>query len=297
MENKKDSIAILFAFKMNKKLFKDILTDTVGCLLIAVGIYSFAEKLNIAPGGVSGIAIMVKFLSGFPVGLISLFINVPLLIVAYKFIGKSFALRTLSTVVIYTLLIDNVVTPFFPQFAGDRMLGAIFCGICTGGGLGIIFQRGSSTGGTDIVGYLVEKKYPHIPIGKALMFVDTVIIVVSIFVFKNVESALFAVVTLFAQSSVINHLVYGAEKGRNLFIISRCSEKIAQRILKERDRGVTFINGSGAYSRKPTQILMCVVRVWEYHHIKEIVYSEDPHAFVIATEAEHIIGEGFSKNA
>ena len=279
---------------MSKKLFKDILTDTLGCLLIAVGIYSFAEKLNIAPGGVSGIAIMVKYLSGLPVGLISLFINVPLLIVAYKFIGKSFALRTLSTVVIYTLLIDDVVTPFFPQFAGDRMLGAIFCGICTGGGLGIVFQRGSSTGGTDIVGYLVEKKYPHIPIGKALMFVDTVIIIVSIFVFKNVESALFAVVTLFAQSSVINHIVYGGERGRNLFIISKHSEKIAQRILEERDRGVTFINGSGAYSKKPSKILMCVVRVWEYHHIKEIVYSEDPHAFVIATEAEHIIGEGFT---
>ena len=279
---------------MNKKLFKDILSDTIGSLLIAVGIYSFAEKLNIAPGGVSGIAIMVKYLSGLPVGLISLFINVPLLIVAYKFIGKRFALRTLSTVLIYTLLIDNVVTPFFPQFSGDRMLGAIFCGICAGGGLGIIFQQGSSTGGTDIVGYLVEKKYPHIPIGKALMLVDTAIIVVSVFVFKNVESALFAVVTLFAQTSVINHIVYGGEKGRNLFIISKHSEKIAQRILEERERGVTFINGSGAYSKESFRILMCVVRVWEYHHIKEIVYSEDPHAFVIATEAEHIIGEGFT---
>ncbi len=280
---------------MNKKLFKDILTDTLGCLLIAVGIYSFAEKLNIAPGGVSGIAIMVKYLLGIPVGLISLFINIPLLAVAYKFIGKRFFVRTLSTVLIYTFLIDNVVTPLFPQFSGDRMLGAIFCGICTGGGLGIVFQQGSSTGGTDIVGYLVEKKYPHIPIGKALMLVDTVIIVASIFVFKNVESALFAVVTLFAQSSVINHIVYGGEKGRNLFIISKHSEKIAQRILNERDRGVTFINGSGGYSNEPSKILMCVVRVWEYHYIKEIVYSEDPHAFVIATEAEHIIGEGFTE--
>ena len=279
---------------MNKKLFKDILSDTLGSLLIAVGIYSFAEKLNIAPGGVSGIAIMVKYLLGLPVGLVSLFINAPLIVVAYKFIGKRFALRTLGTVLIYTILIDNAVTPFVPQFAGDRMLGAIFCGICTGGGLGIIFQQGSSTGGTDIVGYLVEKKYPHIPIGKALMLVDTVIIVISVFVFKNVESALFAVVTLFAQTSVINHIVYGGEKGRNLFIISKHSERIAQRILEERDRGVTFINGSGAYSKKPSKILMCVVRVWEYHHIKEIVYSEDHNAFVIATEAEHIIGEGFT---
>lgn len=281
---------------MRRKLLKEAMAEFIGSMLIAVGIYSFAEKINIAPGGVSGIAIMIKYLTGLPVGFVSLCINIPLILIAYKFMGKGFTLRTLRTVLIYTILIDNVVTPFFPQYSGDRMLGAIFGGICTGAGLGAVFQQGSSTGGTDIVGYLVEKKYPHIPIGRALLGVDLIVLATSVFVFGNVESALFGVVALYAQSSVINRLVYGSEKGRNLFIISAYSEKIAQRILTERDRGVTFINGSGAYSKKPTQILMCVVRVWEYHYIKEIVYQEDPSAFVIATEAEHIIGEGFTGN-
>ena len=126
------------------------------------------------------------------------------------------------------------------------------------------------------------------------MLVDCVILAASTFVFENIESALYGIVALFSQSLVINKIVYGAEQGRNLFIISQKNEKIAQRILRERERGATFLNACGAYSRTPTNVLMCVVRVWEYHHIKEIVYEEDPGAFVIATEAEHIIGEGFT---
>lgn len=276
------------------KFLKDFIYNVAGAFLVAVGIYSFSEKINVAPGGVSGIAIMVKYLTGLPIGGVSLFINIPLLIIAYKFMGRQFTVKTVYAILIYTIVIDSVVTPFFPQYEGDRMLGAIFGGVLIGAGLGLVFTRGASTGGTDIIGYLVEKKYPHIPIGKALLLVDCGILAVSVFVFKNIESALYGVVMLYAQSMVINRLVYGAEKGRNLFIISSKSKKIAQRILEERDRGATFINGHGAYSMKPTNILMCVVRVWEYHYIKEIVYQEDPSAFVIATEAEHIIGEGFS---
>lgn len=276
------------------KFLKDAIYNIAGAFLIATGIYCFSEKINVAPGGVSGIAIMVKYLTNLPIGSVSLFINIPLLIVAYRYIGKQFAIKTLCTVVLYTVVIDVIVTPFFPQYEGDSIIGAIFGGVLIGAGLGLVFTRGASTGGTDIIGYLVEKKFPHISIGKALLFVDCIILSLSIFVFKNVESALYGVVMLYVQSGVINRLVYGAEKGRNLFIISSQSEKIAQRILEERDRGATFIDGHGAYSKKTTHILMCVVRVWEYHYIKEIVYQEDPTAFVIATEAEHIIGEGFS---
>lgn len=280
---------------MKKKFVKDVINDIMGSFGLAVGIYCFAEKVNIAPGGVSGIAIMIKYLTGLPIGMLTLLMNIPLLIIAYKFMGRKFTLRTLRTVVFNTIIIDAVVTPFFPQYAGDRLLGSLFGGVCTGAGLGIVFLHGSSTAGTDILGYLVEKRFPHIQIGKALMLVDGVILALSTLVFKNIESALYGVVALFAQTMLINQIVYGAEKGRNLFIISQKSEEIARRILRERERGATFLNACGAYSRKPTAVLMCVVRVWEYHHIKEIVYEEDPSAFVIATEAEHILGEGFSK--
>ena len=280
--------------KVKNTFLKNILSDIVGSFALGTGIYCFAEKVNIAPGGVSGIAIMIKYLTGLPVGMLTLMINIPLLVIAYKFVGKRFALRTLRTVIFSTVILDAVVTPFFPQYTGDRMLGSIFGGVCTGAGLGIVFLHDSSTAGTDIISYLVEKKFPHIQIGKALMLVDCVILSASAFVFRNIESALFGVVALFAQTVIINKIVYGSEKGRNLFIISQKSEEIADRIIKERSRGATFLSAKGAYSQKPTQVLMCVVRVWEYHYIKELVYEVDPNAFVIATQAENIIGEGFA---
>lgn len=278
-----------------KKIVKDTINDIIGSFSLSVGLYCFAEKVNIAPGGVSGIAIMIKYLTGLPIGLLTLLMNIPLLLIAYKFMGRSFTLRTLRTVVLNTLIIDTIVTPFFPQYSGDRLLGALFGGVCMGAGLGVVFLHGSSTAGTDIIGYLVEKRFPHMQIGKALMLVDCIILASSTLVFQNIESGLYGVVALFVQTLVINQIVYGVEKGRNLFIISQKSKEIADRILRERDRGATFLDAHGAYSGKPTAVLMCVVRVWEYHHIKEIVYEEDPSAFVIATEAEHILGEGFSK--
>lgn len=281
--------------KEKKKLFYDVCGDIAGAVILAVGLYCFAEKVNIAPGGVSGIAIMVKYLTNLPVGLMTLLINIPLLFLAYKFMGRQFAFRTIRTVIICTVILDIVVTPFFPQYSGDRMLGSIFCGVCTGTGLGVVFLRGSSTAGTDIISHFIGRKLPHIQIGKILMLIDCVILALSAYVFKNIESALFGVVALFCQTVIIDKIVYGVEKGRNMLVISSKSEQIAERILFEKERGATFINAEGAYTRKPTKVLMCVVRVWEYHAVKELIYEEDPKAFVIAFEAEHITGEGFSE--
>lgn len=281
--------------KQGKKLFYDICADILGSVVLAVGLYCFAEKVNIAPGGVSGIAIMIKYLTELPVGLMTLVMNVPLLFIAYSFMGRRFALRTVRTVIISTIILDAVVTPLFPQYNGDRMLGSIFCGVCTGAGLGIVFLRGSSTAGTDIISHIIGKRFPHIQIGKALMMIDCVILASSALVFRNIESALYGVVALFCQTMIIDKIVYGVEKGRNMLIISIKSERIAQRILYELQRGATFLDAQGAYSGNPTKVLMCVTRVWEYHRIKEIVYEEDPRAFVIALEAEHIMGEGFSE--
>ncbi len=265
-------------------------------MAVSIGLYSFAEKVDIAPGGVSGIALMIRYLSGVPVGVLILLINIPLILVADKFMGRKFAVKTMRTVIINSIVLDGIVTPFFPQYGGDRMLGSLFAGVFVGAGLSLVFISGSSTGGTDIVGHLVERRFPHISIGKALMMVDCIILAISAIVFENIESALYGIVALFTQTVVINRLVYGAEKGRNLFVISQKNDRIAERILKESDRGATFLSGYGAYSKSPVTILMCVVRIWEYHHVKEIVYNEDPEAFVIATQAENIIGEGFTRS-
>lgn len=278
-----------------KELTLDLSADILGSFLLSAGIYSFIERVNVAPGGVSGIAIMAKYLWGLPVGLVIFVANIPLLFLAYRYISKAFALRSVRTLIFNTTILDYVVTPFFPQYVGDRMLGTIFGGIIMGLGLGVIFLRGSSTAGTDILSHFIERRFPHIQIGKAIMIIDSFVLALSVLVFKNIESALFGVIAVFCQTVVIDKIVYSTEKGRNMLIISEKSEKIAQRIMKERDRGATFLNAEGAYSKKPTKVLMCVIRVWEYHHIKQIVYNEDPNAFLIASVADQIMGEGFSK--
>ena len=280
---------------MTRKTVLDISSEIAGSFLFSTGIYSFIEKANVAPGGVGGISIMIKYLTGLPVGLMSLILNIPLLFLSYKFISREFTIRSIRCVLLYTFILDFIVTPFFPQYSGDRMIGSIFGGVFVGLGLGIIFLRGSSTAGTDILSCLIEKKYPQIQIGKAILLIDSVILLISAFVFQNIESALFGTICLLCQTAIVDRIVYSAEKGRNILIISQKSEKIAERIINEVKRGATFLDARGAFSKKSTQVLMCVVRVWEYHDVKKIIHEEDPSAFVIATEAEQIMGEGFTK--
>ena len=272
----------------------DLLADIVGSFSLAVGIYCFAEKVNIAPGGMAGVSIMIKYVFGLPVGLITFILNIPLIILAYKFIGKYFTFRTVRTLVISSIVLDLIVTPYFPQYNGDRMLGSIFGGVFMGIGLGLIFLRGSTTAGTDILSCLVERKFPYIQIGKAVMFIDSVILAVSALVFKNLESALFGVVALFCQTRIIDGIVYGADRGRNIIVISGKNDRIASRIINEMKRGATFLKAEGAYSGKDTKVLMCVIRIQEYHILKEIIYDEDPSAFIIASDATQVMGEGFS---
>ena len=276
-----------------KKLFMGIGADVVGSLLLAVGIYCFSEKVNIAPGGVSGVAIMIKYLSGFPVGIMTFVLNIPLLLLAFRFMGWRFTLRTMRTVIFNSLILDLVVTPFFPQYVGDRMLGAIFAGVFMGAGLGVIFYIGSTTAGTDIISFLIERRYPNIRLGTALMLIDGAVLAASAFVFRNIESVMFGAVALFCQTKVIDSIVYGRDKGHMVLVISGRSGVIAKRIIAELDRTATFLNGEGAFSAATTRVLMCVIQPREYRRLRDIVAEEDERAFVIVSEATRVMGEGF----
>ncbi len=277
-----------------RAVFDGITSDISGAFLLAVGIFCFAESVGIAPGGISGISIMLNHLFGVPVGFTGLVLNIPLMILSYKFISRTLTLRTLRSLVICAFVLDGIVTPFFPQFSGDRMLGAVFAGALMGAGLGIVLAGGSSTGGTDTISLMIEKKSSSIGIAKAMLIVDSIIIGISVFVFRNVESALFGVVALFCQTVVVDKLVYGRERGRLLIIISQKSRDISKRILTETGRGATFFKGEGAFSGRCTDIIFCVVRAFEYKAVKRIIFEEDERAFVITHDASQIAGEGFT---
>ncbi|MFQ9510440.1 MAG: YitT family protein [Lachnospiraceae bacterium] len=284
-------------FSISKKksgvLFMDVLFDVIGSLFFDIGIHCFVEPASIAPGGMSGIAIIVNYLTKLPIGVMTFALNIPLLILAYKFLGRGFALKTIKSLFISTAILDYLITPFLPQYTGDRLIGSVFGGILMGVGLAVIFMRGSTTGGTDILSYLVQLKFPHIPIGKAILMIDCIIIAASILVFKNVETGLFGIISLFCCTKAIDNIIYGMEKGIKFTIYSQNNREIAEEIMNQLERGVTLLEGKGAYTMEQREILQCVVRKPEYSRVKSIINKVDDKAFVTISEVDEVLGEGF----
>lgn len=283
----------LIGLKKYRELLLDLGADVLGSVLMGIGIYSFAEQADIAPGGLSGIAILFKYLWDLPVGVMILIMNIPLLLIAWKYLGKRFAVRTLRTVVLSSVILDVVVTPLAFVYAGDRLLSAIASGVCLGAGLGVIFARGSTTGGTDIISCLVERKNPHLQVGGILTAVDVLIIALSIAVFGNLESGLYGIVALYAQGRVMDAILYGRKRGRSVMIFSEKREEIARRIMREMDRGATFLQSRGAYSGARSEVLLCAVGQREYAKLRRIVRECDPEAFFVVLETKNVYGEGF----
>lgn len=271
----------------------DIIYDIVGSFFLAMGIHCFVEPANIAPGGVSGIAIMINFVTNLPIGILTFVINIPILILSYRYLGRSFTLKSTRTLIISTLILDFFVTPLFPIYEGDRLLGSVFGGILMGIGLAMVFLRGSTTAGGDILSYLLKLKFPFLPIGRALLVIDCIILVASMAVFRNIESGLFGLVSIYVCTKIIDSIIYGFERGSQVTIISKQVQAIKNRIMSEMDRGVTLLKGTGGYSNQDLEVMICVVRKYQFSQIKEIIKEIDPDAFVFMTETEEILGEGF----
>ncbi len=271
----------------------DIIFDIVGSFLYAVGIICFVNPADLAPGGVSGIAIMLNYLWNLPIGLMTFVINIPLLILSWVFLGHSITLKTLKTMVISTVMMDLIVSEYIPVYAGDRMISAMFGGIIMGAGLAVIFLRGSTTAGTDIISFLIRKWRPHLPIGQILMLIDCTIVAASIPVFGNLESGLYALIAMFCSSRVIDGIIYGMDKGSMVTVVSDKNNEIANSIMKDLDRGVTLLRGRGGYTGKDRDVLICAVRKQQFGRMRSLIYDIDPSAFVVVNETTEILEEGF----
>lgn len=274
-------------------MLRDVSLLLIGSLIYGIGIYMFVVPANIAPGGASGIALMVNFVTGLPVGTLTLVLNVPLLILAWFYLSKKFAVSTAITTAVCSFMLDFVVPLFIPVYAGDRLLCSLYGGVLVGAGMALIFIAGSTTGGTDILGYILQKKRPHMSIGRALMIVDGIILAASIFVFGNIEAALFGLISLFVQTKVIDAIIYGGEVGSMATIVTSNPDEITEKVISELDRTATLLPAKGAYSRKDTSVLLCTVRKSQFSRLKKIVYDADPNAFVMVTDTSEVFGLGF----
>jgi len=279
-----------------KKLALDLLYDLGGCALYAVGTQVFNAPANIAPGGITGISILANYLLGAPISLVSFVINIPLLIAALFFLGRRFTLRTAKTVLIMTLMLE-LAGRFVPAYTGEIILAALAGGVLAGVGLALVFMRGSTTGGTDIIARLIQKKRPDMAVGRLLLILDAVVLLMAAVIYRNIESALFALVGIFTRTQVLDSILFGLDMGKVLMIVTEKPREMAVAINARIGRGCTLLDGRGSYTMQDRPVLLCVVRKNQYYDLKRLCGAVDPDAFVIAMQADEIIGKGFKEIA
>lgn len=263
----------------------------VGAVCNAAAIGLLLDPNQLAPGGVTGIAIMLNTLLDIPTGTIIFILNVPILAVGAWRLGWRFTWKTIVTVMISSGLVD--VFSAFGPVTEDRMLAAIAGGSLLAFSMGIIFRAGATTGGIDIIVRLIKKAYPHIKTGKIFLVLDSVIVILSVFVFGNLESGIYAGLAVVVASNVIDFVLYGRDEAKLLLVISHADRTIANRFMQELSVGVTYVNGEGAYEEQARDIILCVMRKQLYYKALTIVKEEDPNAFLIVTSATEVFGEGF----
>ena len=277
----------------------DIILVIVGAGLYSVGLYCFATPNDIASGGVGGISIIINELTELNVGILYGAINVPLIIIGLIFLGKKMMIKTVISVAVITGVTDYLL-PYLnvPAYSeGDKILAALFGGIFFGVGMGLVYLREGTTGGTDIINKLINMKFPHFSMGVIMMATDAVVIVTSMIVFRSIEAGLYSIISIFVASKVMDMILYGSFEGKMLLIFSDKYEEISDYIMTSLDRGVTYLDGTGAYSKAEKHIICCAVHKNEYSKVKRKVKEIDTHAFIIITNAGEVLGQGFHDNA
>ncbi len=280
-------------FNSGKQHMKNIFCLVLGSVIFGIGTHCFVMPANIAPGGAMGLALIINYLCRLPVGILTILLNIPLLVLAWFVLSKRFVITTGMACVVCSFVLDFLISPLFPAYQGDRMVSSLFGGVLVGVGMAFIFMTGSTTGGTDIIGFIFQKKKPHISIGKALLMVDGIILLLSIYVFQNVEAGLFGLISLFAQTKVMDAIIYGNDIGSMVVIVTRYPEKITEGILVELERSATVLDAKGAYTGADVKVLLCSIRKSQFYKLKRIIYSVDPNAFIMVTETTEVFGEGF----
>lgn len=269
----------------------DYVMITVASVIYAVGVSLFLDPNSLAPGGVTGIAIILNRITGLETGTWVLLINIPIIALGTWKFGLRFILSTMYCTAATSLMI-NFLAPF-GALTTDPFLAAVAGGALMAVGIGIVFKAGATTGGTDIIVKLLRLKFPHLRTGSLFLITDAIIVAISAFVFRNVDVALYAGLVVFINSVLVDVVLYGRDGAKMIFIISDHHERITKRILEEMDIGVTYISGSGAYSGKDKSVIMCVMKKQLSPKAEEIVREEDPQAFMIVTSATEIFGEGY----
>ena len=265
----------------------------LGCLIGALAYPWFLVPNHIAPGGLTGLATVFNYLFGWPVGTTSLLMNIPLFLIGFKAMGGGFAIRSLAATLLFSLFIDLLPLGCLTQ---DPMLASVFGGALLGVGLGLILRAGATTGGTDMAARMVHKHLPYLSVGMILFAIDGIAVVLA-GIYIHIEHALYAFISIYVSSMLINLVIDGPTTEKACYVITSAYEQVKTEVMAELNRGVTLLSAKGGFSGEERPILLCVVSAQEVARLKMIVRRTDDKAFVFISDAHEVLGEGFRQLA
>ncbi|MBQ6846753.1 MAG: YitT family protein [Oscillospiraceae bacterium] len=279
-----------------RKAILDYLIILIGASLFAASFNAFIDKseIPIAMGGITGISMVLNRFTGLSMGVLTFLVNVPFLLLGLWKIGGRFMAKTVFASVVLSIAMDLTVA--IPTLTTDPMLCAIYGGLGTGAGLGLVFIRNGSTAGTDIVGLVLKQKYTGIPLGKLVLAADTVIVICAAFAFKDPNSVLFAIIKMYVASIATDGVIYGFTTDKLAYIITEKADTISKLVISELRHGATILTGEGAFTNAPRKMIMCAINPNQIGLLKEIVRENDNDAFMIVTNTHEVLGFGFKPN-
>ncbi|WP_270940766.1 YitT family protein [Romboutsia lituseburensis] len=267
----------------------------IGCISMAVGINTFLKPHTIAPGGLSGLSVVLNKVTGISVSAVMLLIGIPLVIFAFKILGSKNSVKTLVGTVLFSLIV-NFTSPLADLGAtNDLLLSSISGAILLGIGTGIMFRVDASTGGTDLIALILSKKFPGIKPTKFMICLDAFVVISSGIASQNIEIALYSAIALYVVVKVADAIMEGFDYSKAFFIISNHADDIKSVITRELDRGLTVLDGRGGYTNEEKQVLLVVVSKNQEVYLKKLVKTADPSAFIIVSNVHEVLGEGFKK--
>jgi uncharacterized membrane-anchored protein YitT (DUF2179 family) len=280
--------------KKNYQIIFDLLKNIIGSAIFALGFDLFLVPHNMNAGGITGLAMVLVHVLGIgTVGIVTALINVPLFAIGGWKVGKKFFFGSIIGLVFSTVFIDLFTLLPVPEV--EPLIATLYGGVLCGCGVGIVFMSGASTGGSDIVVRLIKLKWRNISVGAISMGFDLCVTILTAVVFRDVRLALYSGVTIFVSGKVMDAVVYSFDYSRVALIITKEHEVIAATIAEKLDRGATYLDGEGSYSREPTKVVLTAVKRQQLADLKQLVVEIDPDAFIIVQEAHQVLGDGFTK--
>ncbi|MCX6285018.1 MAG: YitT family protein [Bacteroidetes bacterium] len=277
-----------------KKWFLSYSLIIIGSFILASAFVLFITPYKIVPGGVYGISIVLHWILGTPVGLMALCFDIPLTVIGMKILGPRFGFKTVLGFSLTAIFTDSLtwIWGFEPLVKGDALLSSIFGGLLCGLGLGLMFRSKATSGGSDIIAMIIAK-YTKLPIGQLMIMVDSVIVLVGLFVFGDWKIPLYSWIVIFITGKVVDGVLQGINYEKSLFIISEKHEEIRDKIINNLNRGGTIIEGHGMFNMAERKIIFTVVSRRELIILEEYIHQIDPKAFLTVLDASEILGEGF----